>query len=259
MKKKQTKKIDELLNLMATLRNPDTGCPWDIKQTFSTIAPYTIEEAYEVADAITRNDMDGLKNELGDLLFQVIFHSRMAEESGYFDFDDVVCAVTEKMVNRHPHVFDHSIPSMTVDQQTLQWEKNKQKNKNSVLDDIPHVMPELLRAVKLTRAAAVIGFDWPNINCVMNKLQEEMVEFREAVLSENTENIKDELGDLLFVCVNLARHVKIDPGSALRHANHKFEQRFRQVEKTAKTIKPDQSDYELDFLESLWQRVKSTE
>ena len=253
----ETQTIDALLDMMARLRDPEHGCPWDIKQNFATIAPYTIEEAYEVADAIQRNDINDLKMELGDLLFQVVFHARMAEEAGHFNFFDVAQAVTDKMVRRHPHVFDPSHPKLSADEQNALWEKNKNVDKDSVLDDIPSNMPELLRAVKLTKSAATIGFDWPKVDFVLDKMLEELQEFKEAVAGGNTEEIKDELGDMLFVCANIARHVKVDPGAALRHANHKFESRFRKVEARAKAQQPEDSDFDLDVLEKLWQDVKA--
>ncbi|WP_395374598.1 nucleoside triphosphate pyrophosphohydrolase [Marinicella sp. W31] len=253
----ETQTIDALLDMMARLRDPENGCPWDVKQSFATIAPYTIEEAYEVSDAIERGNMQDLKMELGDLLFQVVFHARMAEEAGHFNFFDVAQAVTDKMISRHPHVFDPEHPKLSADEQNAVWEKNKNADKDSVLDDIPNNMPELLRAVKLTKSAATIGFDWPEIDSVLDKMLEELQEFKEAIAGGNADEIKDELGDLLFVCANIARHVKVDPGAALRHANHKFESRFRQVEKYAKNQQSDVDTYDLDVLENYWNQVKA--
>ena len=253
----KTQTIDALLDMMARLRDPQHGCPWDVKQNFATIAPYTIEEAYEVSDAIQRGDMQDLKIELGDLLFQVVFHARMAEEAGHFDFYDVAQAVTEKMISRHPHVFDPKHPKLSADEQNIAWERSKNAGKESVLDDIPNNMPELLRAVKLTKSAATIGFDWPQLDSVLEKMQEELLEFKHAVDGGNLDEIKDELGDVLFVCANIARHVKVDPGAALRHANHKFESRFRQVEKRAQAQQPDVESYDLDVLEDFWNQVKA--
>ncbi len=242
---------------MQQLRDPDKGCPWDIEQTFSTIAPYTIEEAYEVADAIEQQDMSGLKSELGDLLFQVVFHAQMAEEAGHFNFNDVVDSVCEKMIRRHPHVFSPGTERLTVEQQSLVWEKEKSKDKNSVLDGIANNLPELLKAVKLTKYAAVIGFDWPNITQVFEKLDEEIVELNEAIKESDTSHIEEELGDLLFVCANLARHLNIDPSSALRKANNKFEKRFRVVEKKAKIDQPKKKNFDLKVLNELWNQVKA--
>ncbi len=241
---------------MQQLRDPETGCPWDIQQTFSTVAPYTIEEAYEVADAIEHQDMQGLKSELGDLLFQVVFHAQMAEEGGHFNFDDVVDSVCEKMILRHPHVFSPDSKKVTAEQQSLAWEKEKSKGKSSVLDGIAKNLPELLKAVKLTKYAAVIGFDWPNISQVFEKLDEEISELNEAIKESDTSHIEEELGDLLFVCANIARHLNIDPSSALRKANNKFEQRFRSVEEKAKLDQPKKKNFDLKVLNELWNQVK---
>lgn len=249
-------KIDQLLDIMRQLRDPHNGCPWDVKQTFSTIAPYTIEEAYEVADAIEQNDMDGLKYELGDLLFQVVFHAQMADEQGHFNFKDVIRAVSEKMIERHPHVFQTDGPRLTADQQTEAWEKAKSAEKDSVLDGIANNLPELLKAVKLTKYAAVIGFDWPDVHQVFDKLHEESEELKQAVAEADQEHIEEELGDLLFVCANLARHLKIDPSSALRKANSKFEKRFRMVESKAKSSEPKSDSFDLKTLDELWTQVK---
>ncbi len=248
--------MKKLLTIMQQLRDPETGCPWDIEQTFSTIAPYTIEEAYEVADAIAQNDITGLKSELGDLLFQVVFHSQMAAEAGHFNFDDVVDAVCEKMIARHPHVFKPNEPKLTAEEQTIAWEKAKSQHKASVLDGIAKNLPELLKAVKLTKYAAVTGFDWPDISDVFEKLDEETHELKEAVESGDQVHMEEELGDLLFVCANLARHMKIDPSSALRKANVKFENRFRKVEAKAKSLSPKKENFDLKVLDELWDQVK---
>lgn len=250
------KEINELLDLMARLRDPNGGCPWDIKQNFKTIAPYTIEEAYEVADAIERNHFEDLESELGDLLFQVVFHAQMAKEAGYFDFKTVTKNVTSKMLARHPHVFGDG-DEMTADEQSRRWEEEKAKGKDSVLDGIANNLPELLKAVKLTKYAAVIGFDWPHINDVLLKLDEEVAELKEAVDSEDRDSIEDELGDVLFVCANIARHLSIDPSAALRHANKKFTDRFQLLEKRARIERPNQSRFDLSYLDSLWNEVKS--
>jgi ATP diphosphatase len=248
--------MKKLLDVMRQLRDPDNGCPWDIKQNFATIAPYTIEEAYEVADAIENNDMDGLRSELGDLLFQVVFHAQMAAEGGHFDFHDVVDSVTDKMIVRHPHVFAPGGKKMTAEEQTEAWEKAKSKDKDSVLDGIASNLPELLKAVKLTRYAAVTGFDWPEVDMVFDKLAEERDELQEAIASGNQDDIEDELGDLLFVCANLARHLKVDPSAALRRANHKFERRFRWVEQQAKQNQPQKKTFDLKVLDELWNQAK---
>ena len=257
-------KIQNLLEIMAQLRNPETGCPWDREQNFSTIAPYTIEEAYEVADAIQRNRMDELKDELGDLLFQVVFHARMASEINAFDFDDVVEAVCDKMVRRHPHVFarepDGTGESKDAAAQTDAWEYAKAQERDargaqSLLDDVPRGMAELQRAVKLQKRAAHVGFDWGSPEPVMEKFTEEALEMLEAMRSGSFEEMEDELGDLLFVITNLARQLKIDPARALRRANAKFELRFRAIEDTVGS-RAALHAMELDEMEALWQQVK---
>ena len=247
---------------MARLRDPESGCPWDCEQDFASIAPYTIEEAYEVADAIQHGDMDELRDELGDLLFLVVFHARMASEAGAFQFDDVVEAVCDKMIRRHPHVFgDASVGDAAA--QADVWEATKAREREakrqggraSLLDDVPRGMAELQRAVKLQKRAARVGFDWSAPEPVLDKLAEEMLEMRDAMRSGNIEEMEDELGDLLFVLTNLARQLKIDPARALRRANAKFELRFRAVEDFAggQTALESMS---LDEMEALWQRVK---
>ena len=248
--------MNKLLDVMRRLRDPENGCPWDIKQNFTTIAPYTIEEAYEVADAIDNNDMPELKTELGDLLFQVVFHAQMADEAGHFDFADVVDGITSKMIERHPHVFDPDAPKLTADEQTKAWESAKSQTKDSVLDGIAANLPELLKAVKLTRYAAVTGFDWPDVQPVFDKLDEEADELKAAIDSGDDEHMEEELGDLLFVCANLARHLKIDPNVALRKANKKFERRFRWVEQQAKAIDEQKKTFDLKILDELWNQAK---
>jgi len=249
--------MKKLLDIMQKLRDPESGCPWDLEQTFSSVAPYTIEEAYEVADAIEQQDMSGLKSELGDLLFQVVFHAQMADELGHFNFEDVVDAISDKMIERHPHVFNKNSPKLTADQQTVAWEQAKSKDKDSVLDGIANNLPELLKAVKLTKYAAVTGFDWPDINDVFLKLDEETNELKDAISEQDQVHIEEELGDVLFVCANLARHLKIDPSTALRKANHKFEKRFRLVEKLANKNQPKKENFDLKFLDELWNQVKA--
>jgi MazG family protein len=254
-----TRPIDRLLAIMARLRDPARGCPWDREQDFATIAPYTIEEAYEVADAIERNDMAALKDELGDLLFQVVFHARMAEEAGLFGFDDVAEAIADKMERRHPHVFgDGEIASVAA--QNEAWEAHKAAERQasgaaaSVLDGVALALPALLRAAKISRRAARIGFDWPDARAVIPKLAEEIAEL-EAELDQGADPamVEEEMGDLLFAAANLARKLDIEPETALRRATAKFERRFRQVEALAaeRCIGRD-----LDALEALWQEVK---
>jgi MazG family protein len=254
-----TRPIDRLLAIMARLRDPARGCPWDREQDFATIAPYTIEEAYEVADAIERGDMTALKDELGDLLFQVVFHARMAEEAGLFGFGDVAEAIADKMERRHPHVFgDAEIASVAA--QNEAWEAHKAAERQasgapaSVLDGVARALPALLRAAKISRRAARIGFDWPDARAVIPKLAEEIAEL-EAELDQGADPamVEEEMGDLLFAAANLARKLDIEPETALRRATAKFERRFRQVEALAaeRGIGRD-----LDALEALWQEVK---
>ncbi len=251
------KEIDDLLEIMARLRDPQGGCPWDLAQDFNSIAPYTVEEAYEVADAIAEQDWPGLQEELGDLLFQVVFHARMAEEQGLFSFADVVDGLCQKMIERHPHVFDDNHQSIRdAGQQTQAWEKQKNRDKDSVFDGIAQTFPELLKAMKMHKAAATIGFDWPDIAPVFDKLDEEKQELREAMETGSQQDIEGEVGDLLMVCTSLARHLNVDPQLALRKANQRFDARFRIVEKLAKQEKPGQDSYDLDYLDSLWLRAK---
>ncbi|MBL8297104.1 MAG: nucleoside triphosphate pyrophosphohydrolase [Rhodanobacteraceae bacterium] len=232
--------IDDLLAIMAALRDPDRGCPWDLQQTFATIAPYTIEESYEVADAIDRGDMPALCDELGDLLFQVVFHAQMASEAGQFGFADVVTAICSKMRRRHPHVFGEAAIT-DAQAQTLAWEAHKRAERaargeddRSILAGISHGMPEWQRALKLQKRAATVGFDWPDVAPVIDKLHEEIEEVRdEFAAGANPSRLTDEIGDLLFVCVNIARHARVDVSAALRHANAKFERRFRRMEQLA--------------------------
>jgi ATP diphosphatase len=248
---------------MDRLRDPVSGCPWDREQNFSTIAPYTIEEAYEVADAIQRGRMDELKDELGDLLFQVVFHSKMASEIGAFGFEDVVEAVCEKMIRRHPHVFvrDEKVHhAVDAESQTEAWELAKAKEREergaqSLLDDVPRGMAELQRAVKLQKRASRVGFDWGSPQPVIEKFTEESLEMLEAMQSGNLDAMEDELGDLLFVVANLARQLEIDPAKALRRANAKFELRFRAIEQAAGS-REALDKMELDEMEALWVQAK---
>nr|WP_261331573.1 nucleoside triphosphate pyrophosphohydrolase [Maritalea mobilis] len=254
--------MSRLRAIMARLRDPEHGCPWDVEQTFATIAPYTIEEAYEVADAIEREAWDELKGELGDLLFQSVFHARMAEEAGLFDFDDVARSIADKMVARHPHVFGEESNAKSAEQQTRDWEAVKAaeraaKARGGVLDDVALGLPALMRAEKLQKRAARVGFDWPEIGMVVDKIAEEARELAEARATLPQDKIEEELGDLLFVVANLARHLKVDPEVALRAANAKFVRRFHFIEaalaERGKT--PDQSD--LDEMDALWTEAKT--
>ncbi len=245
---------------MAQLRDPETGCPWDLEQDFSTIAPYTIEEAYEVADAIQHGDLDELRDELGDLLFQVVFHAQMAKERGAFDFADVARHVSDKMTFRHPHVFARETVDGAAAVREL-WEQQKDKEKKvrrrgeSLLDEVPRGMAELQRAVKLQKKASKVGFDWAAPEPVLDKFAEEMDEMREAMRSGRRDAMEDELGDLLFVLANLARQLDLDPAKALRRANAKFELRFRAIEEAAGS-REQLHAMELDEMEALWQAAK---
>jgi len=254
--------ITELLTIMARLRDPEGGCPWDLEQDFSSIAPYTVEEAYEVADAIARNDLSDLKDELGDLLLQVVFHAQMAKEQGAFTFDDVVAAICSKMIRRHPHVFgDARVASSKA--QTLSWEAIKRAERgavksDSLLDDIKASLPEWPRARKLQQRAAEVGFDWPKIAPVFDKLAEEIGELKTAIAQgEPKAKQLDELGDVLFVCANLARHLELDPGQALRSTNAKFERRFRHLEALARQRGIDINSSTLAELDVLWDEART--
>lgn len=261
--------IDRLIAIMARLRAPVGGCPWDLEQNFATIAPYTIEEAYEVADAIQRNDRPALREELGDLLLQVVYHARMAEEEGSFAFDDVATAIADKMVARHPHVFgDKEVEGAAG--QTRMWEEFKARERAakakasgkppSVLDDVPLALPALMRAEKLQKRAARVGFDWPDVRQVLDKLEEEIGELRAEIDQGGTpERVADEVGDLLFVLANLARHLKVDPESALRGCNAKFERRFAFIERSLAAEGRAPKDATLDEMEALWVRAKLQE
>jgi ATP diphosphatase len=243
--------LDRLLTVMARLRDPETGCPWDVEQTFATIAPYTIEEAYEVADACERGDMAALKDELGDLLLQVVFHSRMAEETGLFAFDDVADGIADKLIRRHPHVFSDA----PRDSGHAQWEVIKAAERatsddKSALAGVALPLPALMRAEKLQKRASRVGFDWPDADGPRAKIAEELAEVEAAADHDARE---DEIGDLIFAVVNFARHLKIDPEIALRRANAKFEKRFRKVEELADAPLLGQS---IERLDALWERAK---
>ena len=261
------KKIEKLIQIMSELRTPKTGCPWDLEQDYASILPYTIEEVYEVADAIERNDFSDLKDELGDLLFQVVFYAQLASEEKRFDFSDIVEGICNKLINRHPHVFekDSELLITNGEQVLTQWEeikkqerksKSKLKSKddiNSLLDDIPKVLPELKRAQKIQTRVAKQGFDWKNVEDVWNKLEEEAEEVKQAAKEKDPAKIEDEIGDLLFVGVNLARHYQLDAEQALRRANQKFEKRFREVEKLAND---DISNYSIEEPDTFWEQAK---
>ena len=258
----------DLVALMARLRTPGTGCPWDIEQTFETIAPYTIEEAYEVADAIQRRDMGELKSELGDLLFQSVFHARMAEEAGHFDIDEVIRGLVAKMVDRHPHVFgEASIDS--AEAQTGAWEvmkaaeraKKAKDDPVSALDGVAVALPALMRAEKLTKRAGRVGFDWPSPEPVLDKLQEEIGELKEAIAEplRDQAHVAEELGDMLFVVANLCRKLEVDPEEALRAANAKFVKRFAGMEELARSRGQDFAKLSLDEQEALWTAVKAAQ
>lgn len=256
-------KIETLLEIMARLRAPKGGCPWDLEQNFSTIAPYTIEEAYEVADAIQRDDMADLKDELGDLLFQTVFHTQMASEAGLFSFGDVVEAISDKMTRRHPHVFGGET-MRSADEQTNAWEAQKAeeraaKGADGLLADVPAGLPGLTRAVKLQRRAARVGFDWKDARDVVSKITEETTELTDAMDNRDKDHIEEEYGDLLFVLANLSRHLDIDPEAALRRANEKFITRFSYIEKSVTGAGRDLKEASLDEMEALWTEAKAME
>ena len=253
--------IERLLHIMRRLRDPLTGCPWDIEQTFASIAPYTIEEAYEVADAIDRGDMNDLKGELGDLLLQTVYHTAIGEEDGLFTFQSVADAISDKMVARHPHVFGDQSRDKSSDQQTIDWEAIKARERANAdqtraLDGVALGLPALTRAVKLQKRAARVGFDWPEIDQVLDKVREEILELTEA---DNPKHQHEEFGDLMFVMANLARHMKIDPEQSLRDANYKFSRRFNLIEDklNAKGSAPARSN--LAEMDALWDEVKREE
>lgn len=258
--------LPRLLAVMAWLRDRQHGCPWDIDQTFRTIAPYTIEEAYEVADAIERDDMPALKEELGDLLLQVVYHSQIASEAKAFAFDDVAAAIADKMVDRHPHVFG-DLDIKTADAQTVSWEarkaaeraaKDTTKGATGALDGVARALPALMRAEKIQKRAARVGFDWATIGPVIDKIEEELKELRVELEAGKVEQAKvaDELGDVLFAVANLARHCKVDPEVALRATNDKFEKRFRHIERRLAETGRKPSDASLEEMETLWQEAK---
>jgi len=257
-----SKGMPRLLEIMRALRDPDGGCPWDIEQNFKTIAPYTVEEAYEVADAIERENWDDLKNELGDLLLQTVYHTQMAEEEDLFSFSDVVNQISEKMIQRHPHVFGNENRNKTATQQVKDWESIKaeeraKKNQTGILDDVALNLPALVRSLKLQKRAARVGFDWPNILQVLEKIEEETKELVEAKELESQEKINEEFGDLMFSIVNLGRHLGVDSEEALKQTNRKFITRFNFVETSIRSQGKKIEDTSLEEMEALWQQAKN--
>jgi ATP diphosphatase len=264
--------IRRLIEIMAALRTPGTGCPWDLEQTFATIAPYTLEEAYEVADAIERGDLEDLREELGDLLLQVVFHARMAEETGAFDFGDVMETITAKLIRRHPHVFGNA-RDLSPEAVKGLWETIKAAEKAGrakargdaaalppgLLEGVPRLLPALTRAEKLTKKAATVGFDWPEAAQVVAKIREELAEVEEAAAGGAPERIEDEIGDLLFAAANLARHFRVDPETALRGANAKFERRFKAIERGLADQGRSAQEATLEEMERLWIAAKTAE
>lgn len=257
--------INTLIEVMARLRDPETGCPWDIVQSFESIAPYTIEEAYEVADAIRTGDMKGLREELGDLLLQVVYHARMAEEAGLFNFNDVAADITAKMISRHPHVFGDRDAETAADV-TLLWDEQKDAEKrktgkvrDSILDDVPLALPAVMRAQKLQKRAARVGFEWEKAVDVLDKLEEEIAEIRVAIAGKNPDEIHDELGDMMFCVVNFGRMLGVDCEASLRDTNEKFERRFKGIEGDLKTINKTLEETTLEEMEALWQKQKLKE
>jgi ATP diphosphatase len=256
--------VTRLLEIMRRLRDPVSGCPWDVEQDFATIAPYTIEEAYEVAGAIENQDWPALKVELGDLLLQVVFYAQMAEERGLFAFGDIVLAITDKMVRRHPHVFGDERGIETAAAQTRAWEEHKTRERagrtTGLLDDVPAALPALLRALKLQQRAATVGFDWDSAPKVVEKIAEEAAEIAQAQKAgAPADRLQDEIGDLLFAVANLARHLGVDPETALRSTNSKFLRRFRHIELALAQQNRPLADASLDEMETLWQAAKANE
>ena len=280
--------LTRLLDIMSALRNPDSGCPWDLKQDYKSLVPYTLEEAYEVAEAIELGDMGEVKKELGDLLFQVVFYAQLAKEEGLFDFDDIAGAIADKMVSRHPHVFsDHQYENEEAFLKAWEQQKEVEKKSSSVsqekavslMDGISKVLPAMTRAVKIQKKATHIGFDWDNAADVLPKIAEELNEFEAALndyeeargvksgvksgeqglaVTDHAERVEEELGDILFTCVNLARKLKIDPEKALRLSNHKFSQRFRKLEQYYQCDRQKMEEASLEQLEHTWQTIKNT-
>nr|WP_219821723.1 nucleoside triphosphate pyrophosphohydrolase [Sneathiella aquimaris] len=269
MSKEKTSPIEQLLEIMEKLRDPKTGCPWDIEQSFKTIAPYTIEEAYEVAEAIADGDMDELKSELGDLMFQVVFYTQMAKEEGHFDFNDVVQAIADKMIARHPHVF--GVKSIAdAEAQTIAWEEMKAEERQraaekkgrplSVLDNVAHTLPALTRAIKLQNRAARVGFDWPDTAPVFDKIKEELEELRAEIAANNDpDRIAEEYGDFLFVVANLGRHIGVEPETILAQTNRKFTRRFHYIEQRLHENNKSPETSSLEEMDYYWNEAKKTE
>lgn len=266
-----SKDISRLIEILVALRDKETGCPWDVEQDFASIAPYTIEEAYEVQDAIQRDDMHDLKEELGDLLLQVVFHSRIAEERGAFSFGDVVEAVTTKMIRRHPHVFGSEAQRKAGMAQGM-WERIKSEEKaerrqargiedqpRGYLDDVPVTLPALTRALKLQQRASQVGFDWGQAEPILDKIEEEIAELRVEMTGGRPEKVADEFGDLLFAMVNLGRHMGLDPETSIRSTNEKFIRRFHAIEKMLQEKDQSLEAASLEEMEALWQEIKRTE
>jgi len=268
--------VEDLLFLMSQLRDPENGCPWDRKQTFNSIVPYTLEEVYEVVDAIEKEDYPHLKEELGDLLFQVIFYAQMGKEKSLFDFNDIVHKLVSKLVRRHPHVFPNgelqkagTTPPLSEAEIKGTWEKIKQQERDEkglqedhydgLLDDIPRALPALQRAEKLQKRASTVGFDWPETDQVLDKIEEEIQELREALREGSIENVQDELGDVFFAMTNLSRHLGIKSEQALRGTNQKFERRFNYIQTSLQENNQTLQDATLDEMETLWQKAKQFE
>jgi len=260
-----SKDISRLIEIMAALRNPQTGCPWDKEQTYATIAPYTLEETYEVLDAISREDFDDLRGELGDLLFQVVFYAQMAQEEGRFDFNDICAAISDKLERRHPHIFGDAQAGNSAEV-LERWEQIKtaeraEKAQHSALDDIPHSLPALMRAHKIQKRCSTVGFDWTTIGPVLDKVYEEidevMDEAKQAVVDQA--RVEEEMGDLLFATVNLSRHLGVKAEVALQKANLKFERRFREVERLVQERGLEMTGVDLETMETIWQQVKRQE
>lgn len=262
--------VQQLIEIMRALRDKDSGCPWDLEQDFNSLIPYTIEESYEVADAIERNNLDDIKSELGDLLFQIVFYSQLATEQNAFDFYDVTQTISDKLIRRHPHVFaDKNVKDAA--QQTIEWEKIKQQERKekagkndtniSHLDDVSRTLPTLMRAEKLQKRAAKEGFDWPEVKGVIAKIYEELNEVQQELEAEviNKEKLEDEIGDLFFSCINLSRYVNVDAEVSVRKANLKFEKRFRKLEKIVAAKGLQVNEMDVDELESVWREVKTLE
>ncbi len=260
--------LDDLIRLMDALRDPESGCPWDLEQTFATIVPHTLEEAYEVADCIEREDWTHLRDELGDLLFQVVFYARLADEQQWFDLHAIIDQLVGKLIRRHPHVFPKGtldgagVEAIAVEQVNQNWEAIKQEERNAkaragVLDEVPLNLPALSRAAKLQRRAALVGFDWPEISGVLDKIEEEIAELRQALEQGDLDNAREEVGDLLFAQVNLARHLEIEPEQALRNTNAKFERRFGHVEAQVNAGGHDWEQLSLEQLDLWWDEAKA--